>query len=264
MSGLKRTPAPSGRIRLRMGGSADGLYYVDLTIFRLRPGDREAMGARPGREQALVVLSGRVEISGAGVVGERESVFSDRPATVLYLPPGDEAVVTARSDAELALAGAPAEGTVACVRRLVVPEAVPVEVRGEGVTERRVHHLLEGPGEAERLLLVEVVTPGGHWSSFPPHKHDTEEPPAEAFLEEIYYYHIDPPQRWAFQRVYRADGWGEAIAAGDGEGVIVPRGYHPVSAPPGTAVYYLNVMAGPRRDWHFTVDPDFADLPRFR
>lgn len=261
---LKHRPEKAGRVRLRIPAPGDDLRYVSLTVLRLLSGERETIAPSPGREQALVVLSGQVEMAGIGVVGERASVFSERPATVLYLPPGDGIEVSARSDAELALAGAPAVESAAFSRRLVRPDAVPVEIRGEGVTERRVHHLLEAPGEAGRILLVEVITPGGNWSSFPPHKHDTEDPPTEAFLEELYYYHIDPPNRWAFQRVYRADGWGEALAPGDGEAVVVPRGYHPVSAPPGATVYYLNVMAGPRRDWHFTVDPDFGDLPRFR
>jgi 5-deoxy-glucuronate isomerase len=139
---------------------------------------------------------------------------------------------------------------------------VSVEVRGDGVTERTVRHLLEGADDADSLLLVEVVTPGGHWSSFPPHKHDTPSS-SETWLEELYYFRVRPEDTWALQYVYRTQDDGEALAVYDGDLVMVPRGYHPVSAPPGTDVYYLNVMAGPERVWRFSVDPAFSHVPGF-
>ena len=109
---------------------------------------------------------------------------------------------------------------------------------------------------AAHLLVVEVRTPAGHSSSYPPHKHDSETPPTETQLEETYYHRLNPPQGFAFQRVYTDDrSLDEACAVEDHDVVMVPRGYHPVVAPHGYDLYYLNVMAGPQRLWVFRNDP---------
>ena len=107
-------------------------------------------------------------------------------------------------------------------------------------------------------MITEVLTPGGHWSSYPPHKHDTEDPPLETYLEETYYHRARRPGGFAVQTVYTDDrSLDAALRVGDGDVVLVPRGYRPVSAAPGCDLYYLNVMAGPLRRWRVTVDPDF-------
>jgi 5-deoxy-glucuronate isomerase len=112
---------------------------------------------------------------------------------------------------------------------------------------------------AESLLVTEVVTPRGHWSSYPPHKHDTDDPPNETQLEETYYHRLRPVDGFAFQRVYTDDGdLDETIAVADGDTVLVPRGYHPVAAGARHDLYYLNVMAGPVRRWCTTVDPRYS------
>ncbi|KRT64257.1 MAG: KduI/IolB isomerase, 5-deoxy-glucuronate isomerase [Chloroflexi bacterium CSP1-4] len=145
--------------------------------------------------------------------------------------------------------------------RLVEPAEMRVEQRGRGNTARRIHHLLPPDAEAGRLILVEVFTPGGNWSSYPPHKHDTEDQPRESYLEELYYYRFARPEGFAFQRIYTADrSLDEALTPMDGDVVLVPKGYHPVGMPAGYDGYYLNVMAGPTRLWHFTMDPDHAWL----
>jgi 5-deoxy-glucuronate isomerase len=109
---------------------------------------------------------------------------------------------------------------------------------------------------AESLLVVEVITPQGNWSSYPPHKHDTDSLPGESLLEETYYHRLNPSQGFAFQRVYTDDrSLDEAICVQDGDVVMVPKGYHPVGAPYGYELYYLNVMAGPTRKWVFSNDP---------
>jgi 5-deoxy-glucuronate isomerase len=127
--------------------------------------------------------------------------------------------------------------------------------------ERRIHHILMEDAAAESLLVTEVVTPGGHWSSYPPHKHDTNDPPRETALEETYYHRLRDERGFALQRVYTADrSLDESLAVRDGECVLVPRGYHTVSAPPGYELYYLNVMAGPLREWKVTFDPDHERL----
>ena len=106
------------------------------------------------------------------------------------------------------------------------------------------------------MLVVEVITPGGHWSSYPPHKHDRDALPDESYLEETYYHRLKPAQGFAFQRIYTEDGsLDEALTVKDGDVVLVPRGYHPVGAPHGYDLYYLNVMAGPKRIWRFYNDP---------
>ena len=100
--------------------------------------------------------------------------------------------------------------------------------------------------------MVEVITPNGNWSSYPPHKHDLDNLPEESFLEETYYHRINPPQGFAFQRVYTDDGSLDETMTVHNHGVVmVPQGYHPVGAPHGYDLYYLNVMAGPKRIWKF-------------
>jgi 5-deoxy-glucuronate isomerase len=136
-------------------------------------------------------------------------------------------------------------------------DGVVAERRGHGALERTIHPILMADQEADSLLVCEVLTPPGHWSSYPPHKHDRDAMPEESFLEETYYHRIDPPQGFALQRVYTDDReLDETLTVRDGDTVLVPRGYHTVSAPPGYAVYYLNVMAGPVRAWAVANDPD--------
>jgi len=129
-------------------------------------------------------------------------------------------------------------------------------VRGAGSNTRYVTDILPEGEPAEHLLVVEVRTPSGHSSSYPPHKHDTDAAPLETQLEETYYHRLDPPQGFAFQRVYTDDrSLDESLAVEDRDVVMVPRGYHPVVVPHGYRSYYLNVMAGPTRKWHFHNDP---------
>ena len=101
-----------------------------------------------------------------------------------------------------------------------------------------------------------MITPSGNWSSYPPHKHDRDDLPHESQLEETYYHRFSPPQGYGVQRVYTDDrSLDETLAVGDGDVVLVPKGYHPVGAPHGYDLYYLNVMAGPKRIWRFHNDP---------
>jgi 5-deoxy-glucuronate isomerase len=133
---------------------------------------------------------------------------------------------------------------------------MPREVRGKGTNVRHVRNILPETAPADGLLVVEVITPGGHWSSYPPHKHDTATDGEETALEETYYHRLNPSQGFAFQRVYTDDrSLDETVCVQDGDVVMVPRGYHPVGAPHGYDLYYLNVMAGPHRKWIFRNDP---------
>ena len=206
-------------------------------------------------ELCLVVISGRCTVRsshGEWSVGGRPDPWSAPPDAV-YLPPGTDYVV--EGDAELGLCSAPAgDGAPA---RVLPGAAITVETRGHGIHERTIRPILMGDEAADSLLVCEVLTPAGHWSSYPPHKHDRDAMPEESFLEETYYHRIDPPQGFALQRVYTADGsLDETVTVRDGDTVLVPRGYHTVSAPPGYELYYLNVMAGPVRAWAVANDPD--------
>jgi 5-deoxy-glucuronate isomerase len=231
-----------------------GWKYVGFRVVRLAAGARYNH-VEDGREACLVILTGTVSIDAGGEhfgdIGGRETVF-DGAATSVYVPAGHRYTIEAASDAEVAICTAPGSGAGAV--RLIRSDAV--EVRGQGTNTRHVRNILSDADEAESLLVVEVITPGGHWSSYPPHKHDRDAFPEETFLEETYYHRLSPPQGFAFQRVYTdARDIDETMAVEDGDVVMVPRGYHPVGAPHGYDLYYLNVMAGPRRNWVFRNDP---------
>lgn len=240
-----------------------GWQYVSFAVYHLTRG-QTLRSAADGRETTLVVLSGigRAELNGqqVGQVGERLSVFEDKAPYALYLSEDASYQVECISDVmEIAVASAPTIHRHLPVR-VVRPQDVSVEIRGEGNTQRRVQHILDIDQEAERLIVVEVITPAGNWSTFPPHKHDTENPPHEAYLEETYYHHVQPADGFAFQRVYTYDGFDETVTVHDGDLVLVPKGYHVVSAAPGCELYYLNIMAGPQRVWNYQVDPAFRRL----
>jgi len=203
------------------------------------------------RETCVVLLSGRASLLGLGEAA-RESPFDGTP-TALYVPP--RVTWWAEGDAELGICTAPAAGTFAEPRLLDSPELV---TRGSGSEERYIANILMESEPAESLLVTEVVTPAGHWSSYPPHKHDTDAMPDEALLEETYYHRLRGGEGFAFQRVYTDDGsLDEGIAVTDGDVVLVPRGYHPVAGDARTDLYYLNVMAGPVRAWRVTVAPGY-------
>ena len=251
------SPAPDGTIAAVDPASA-GWSYLDFTACRLVAG-RAVRRPADDRERLVLVLEGHAAVRAGdedfGVVGSRATVFDGPPPPVILVAPGLPVEIVAESNALVVVASAPA-GPVARTA-LVTPDQILVEVRGAGGTERRIHHLLPPAAEAGRLIAFEVFTPGGNWSSYPPHKHDTEDPPREARLEEIYFYRFALPQGFAFQRVYTPDrSLDEVMAPGDGDVVLVPAGYHPVGVPAGYDCYYLNVMAGPNRAWHFSVDPD--------
>lgn len=254
-------PGPDGVI-VAVDPASAGWTYVDFTAYRLRDG-KAVVRAADDRERLVLVLEGRAAVRvgehSHGVVGSRASVFDGPPPPVVLVAPGAAVEVVAAGEALVVVAGAPA-GEVE--RSAVVsPDDVLVEARGSGNTARRIHHLLPPTAEAGRLIAFEVFTPGGNWSSYPPHKHDTEDPPVESRLEEVYFYRFARPSGFAFQRVYTPDrDLDECLAPGDGDVVLVPRGYHPVGAAAGYDCYYLNVMAGPSRAWHFTTDPDHAWL----
>ena len=237
-----------------------GWDYVGFEVLRLAEG-RTVERRADAEEVCLVLLSGFCNVSTSDDewrgIGGRDTVF-EGPPYALYLPPGTDYSIEAVSYLELAVTSAPSvAGMTPFDPLLIKPEDIEVEVRGSGNAERRVHPILMAGRPAERLLVVEVLTPNGHWSSYPPHKHDQDDLPNESYLEETYYHKIQPPQGFAVQKVYTEDrSLDETMTVRDDDTVLVPRGYHAVSAPPGYDLYYLNVMAGPTREWKFKNDPD--------
>jgi 5-deoxy-glucuronate isomerase len=234
-----------------------GWKYVGFSAHRLRAGERIALDLA-GREVCVVALAGKVHVRAAGQdfrdVGSRASVFDDVPPDAVYAPDGAALAIEAATDAEVGVAHAPGGGTLPA--RRIPPDAMTRSVRGRDANTRYVCDILPQTAPAEHLLVVEVRTPSGHSSSYPPHKHDADRVPDESSLEETYYHRLDPPQGFAFQRVYTDDrSLDESMAVEDHDVVMVPRGYHPVVVPYGYESYYLNVMAGPRRAWHFRNDP---------
>jgi 5-deoxy-glucuronate isomerase len=202
------------------------------------------------RETCVVLLSGEASLHGLGDAA-RATPF-DGPPVALYVPP--RVAWWAEGAGELAICSAPARGTLE-PRLLASPELF---TRGEGTEERFIANILMESEPAESLLVTEVVTPAGHWSSYPPHKHDTDDMPNEALLEETYYHRLRGGAGFAFQRVYTDDGLlDEGVVVADGDVVLVPRGYHPVAGDPRADLYYLNVMAGPVRAWRVTVAPGY-------
>lgn len=236
-----------------------GWKHVGFRALRLAPGDSERL-ATGERELCLVVLAGNVDVTVGeqtfDELGNRDSVFDDRPPAALYVPAHHDVAIHAYGPAEVALCTAPSDDRPRSVK-LLDPATMRRSVRGQGSNTRYVCDILpHDDPSAAHLLVVEVRTPAGHSSSYPPHKHDSEAPPAETQLEETYYHRLDPPQGFAFQRVYTDDrSLDEAMAVEDHDVVMVPRGYHPVVAPHGYDLYYLNVMAGPNRFWVFRNDP---------
>jgi len=246
----------------RVTPASAGWQYLGFEVFDLKARQRLAR-TLTDREQCCVLLAGRAHarVNGEdfGSIGARTDPFAGKPFA-LYVPPRAALEITAETPVELAVGSAPAQGRHPA--RLIRPEEVRREVRGTGTNTRYVYDILPESVPAEHLLVVEVVTPGGHWSSYPPHKHDSAQP-GESQLEETYYHRLSRPGGFGFQRVYTEDRTlDESMAIEDRDLVLVPRGHHPVSAPHGFDLYYLNVMAGPERRWRISHARGFEFLTR--
>ena len=204
-------------------------------------------------ELALVILGGVCSVSSNRgewkKIGRRPNVFSGMPYT-LYLPRQSEFELEALSaNLDIAYGWAPTHQEH--LPQLIPPEAVEIEIRGGDNFTRQINRMIPPGFNCHRLVVVEVYTPSGNWSSYPGHKHDVHRVDVhgnllEADLEEVYFYKIDRPQEgWAVQRVYNQDGsLDELVLARDSHLVVIPEGYHPVVSPPGYNVYYLNFLAG--------------------
>ena len=256
MTNLKILPNVNNSTIVEVTPAAAGFQFVGFKVIQL-----EDLESSPyldqTRESCLTILSGSVDVLIGDLqykkLGLRHSVFDPVSPTAIYVPPGQTIILTSHGHSEIAISTAPAIGKYPA--RVILPEQMTRSVRGSGTNTRYVCDILPENADAESLLVVEVVTPSSHSSSYPPHKHDTASQ-TETFLEETYFHMLNPAQGYAFQRVYTDDlSLNETMLLQNRDTVLVPRGYHPCTVPHGYSLYYLNTMAGPERRWSFTNDP---------
>lgn len=259
--------AGTGGYAVEVSPASAGWAHSSLRVLELPPGGRHTF-ATGDSEWIVLPLAGGCTVA----VGDhtfplagRTGVF-DGVTDFAYVPRDAQVALTSRDGGRFALTGA------RCDRRLparhVPASSVPVELRGTGSCSRQVNNFgAADVFDCDRLIAVEVITPGGNWSSYPPHKHDEDVPGIESRLEEIYYFEIDGPNGFGYQRVFPSREGGSDVLAEvrTGDAVLVPDGWHgPSVAQPGHAMYYLNVMAGPGRDreWRIRFHPGHAESTR--
>jgi len=214
---------------------------LSFMIINLRAGQSHFFDTGEN-EMALVPLEGKgaLIVSGERFEVGRKSVFSELPH-ILYVPPGHRVDVESEGGFEFAIGGAPAEGKYPV--RLFQPADIKTEIRGGGAARRQVNHSLAYPMPAERLILYEVYVPGGSWSGWPPHCHDGYG--GSPYLDEVYYFRIDPEDGLAVHRNYRIDNdFDETFSACHGDVILITQGFHTTAAAPGSNVYFLNYLAG--------------------
>lgn len=259
MTGLLRGPFGShGKVHEITPQSADW-RYVGFSVYRLRPGEvvEEATG---DREVILVMVEGKAAFHAAGqdwgMLGDRMDVFEKTAPHCLYVPNASDWRADAETECTIAVCSAP--GKSGHRARRIGPDGISLTGRGKGANTRHINNIaMEAEDYCDSLLVTEVFTPAGHWSSYPSHRHDEDDFPRITYLEETYYHRLNPASGFGIQRVYTDDGLlDETMAVKDHDVVLVPRGHHPCGAPYGFEMYYLNVMAGPLRKWRFIPAPE--------
>lgn len=251
-------PSRAGDVIVSITPQMAGWEFISFQARRLATGGRWSFDTGE-HELAFVNLTGRYSVdSSRGQwrgVGGRASVF-EGGAHALYLPRRTRFEVTAEHGGDFAVAWVPTDQDHA--PWLITPDTVKRSIRGGDNVSRQINDLLPPGSPVHRLVLVEVYTPSGNWSSYPPHKHDRhivapDGTLVEADLEEVYFYRLDQPQGFAYQRVYTGPDsplqvagrpFDALVRAEDNCAVLVPEGYHPVVGGPGYTTYYLNVLAG--------------------
>jgi 5-deoxy-glucuronate isomerase len=232
--------------------------YVGFNLYRLNPGE-SCSELTEDREVILVLVEGkaRIDVDGErfGEIGERLNVFEKKPPHCVYVPGSSEWKADATTACTLAVCSAPYKGGHKAA--LFDPSNIHLMERGKGTNKRYIYNIaMENDDVADSLLVTEVYTPAGHWSSYPPHRHDVDNYPEVTYLEEVYYHRVNPSQGYGHQRVFTEDGEIDVTYSfSDHDVVLVPKGHHPVGAPYGYELYYLNVMAGPIRKWRFQNHP---------
>ncbi len=246
-------PGQAGEL-LRLPREQAQWEWMSFFVRRLQPGD--VWSSHTEHEEAAFVLLGGICQAdwgrGAERIGRRKDVFDGFPFT-LYLPAGNAVTFAAETACEIAECRVPS--TAQLEPRLIKPSEVVSSLRGGGNASRQIVDIMPPSFPADKLMVIEVYTPGGNWSSYPPHKHDVHNPPVEVDLDEIYYYRIRQSEGFAFQHLYSTANPAERpLKTRDGDVVLVRNGYHPVVAGPGYDVYYLNFLAGSARALTVTED----------
>lgn len=242
-----------------------GWDFLNMAALRLNKGETY-QGETGEHEHVSVILGGRCDFKTShgnyNGIGRRPNVFSGMPYAV-YLPRRTTFEITALTDGlEIASCWVPTDRDYPA--QLVTPADSTIEIRGGGNATRQINGILPPGFNCHRLVCVEVYTPSGNWSSYPPHKHDVHREDEngdiiEADLEEIYFYKIDYPNGYAYQRVYTDDRDIDALVmAQNHDTVLVPAGYHPVVSAHGYTTYYLNFLAGSAQSLANSDDPDYA------
>jgi 5-deoxy-glucuronate isomerase len=233
-----------------------GWEWLSFFVHRLAPGQSRSMHTK-NEEVAIVLLGGKCVADwgeGEHRIGERTHVFDGLPYAI-YLPAASRAQLRAETRCEIAECRVPSSARLK--PQLISPKDVKTSLRGGGNASRQIVDVMPPDFPADKLMVVEVYTPSGNWSSYPPHKHDVHDPPNEVDLDEIYYYRMERPVGYAHQRLYTRNGERDlALTVRDGDVVLVRDGYHPVVAGHGYNVYYLNCLAGSARLLSTTEDPD--------
>lgn len=261
---LRKPSAATGKVHDITTASARGPLsphwaYVGFGLYHLDPGETVAEPTGD-TEVILVLVEGKAKIAcdtlDFGEMGDRMNVFEKTPPHCAYVPNDNGWSATATTKCVLGVCTAPGKGGYSA--RRLGPEGIELTPRGKGQNTRYINNIaMEDRDVADSLLVTEVFTPAGNWSSYPSHRHDEDDFPSMTYLEETYYHRLNPAQGFGIQRVYAEDGTlDETMAVKDGDVVLVPRGHHPCGAPYGYEMYYLNVMAGPLRKWRFKNDPD--------
>ena len=261
---LRRPSGVSGKVHDITPENA-GWNYVGFELHRLGAGD-SARGETGGREAILVLVEGKAEISvdgqAFGELGDRLAVFEKTPPHCVYAPEHSTWSAMATTGCALAVCSAPGKGGRKAA--VIGPDGIKAVPRGKGTNLRHINAIaMEERDVAGSLLVTEAFTPSGHWSSYPPHRHDEDDYPRMTYLEETYYHRLNPAQGFGVQRVWTEDGaLDETMAVADHDVVLVPKGHHPCGAPYGYDMYYLNVMAGPLRKWRFQNHPEHDWIAR--
>jgi 5-deoxy-glucuronate isomerase len=255
----KLGPGESGEL-VGFTRESAGWEWMSFKVTRLQPGQQAEW--HTGDEEMVLLWLGGVSLTdwgeGEQKVGGRANVFEGLSWS-LYLPTQHSVKIQAETVCEIAECRVPSTARLA--PRLITPGDVLTSPRGGENASRQIVEVIAPDFPADKLVVFEVYTPGGNWSSYPPHKHDEHKPPVEVDLDEIYYYRIKDPRGFALQNLYRGDASKDSLLKlHDGDVVLVRDGYHPVVAGPGYDVYYLNFLAGTARTMTVTEDPQHVWL----
>jgi 5-deoxy-glucuronate isomerase len=239
-----------------------------ITVGRLGLLDSTAYEGVTGEQELVAtLLSGTVTLEVDGQtprqVARQADMFASGPSYICLPPQTSYRLATASPMAELFLFHAPTDAGAGV--HIIRPEDAPSRVIGASNWARTVWPGTGAGATTTRLLVGETINPPGNWSSYPPHKHDTDDPPREMLMEEVYVFAVKPAGGFGIQRIYERragpDALDETIVVEDGDTVIIPRGYHPVVAAPGYQLGYVWALCGHGRVYGaWSDDPAYAWL----